>query len=324
MNFPDRASPSDVCFGAIEAGGSKFVCAIGTPEGALLVERRIETRDPQSTLNEVCQFFAEAASGHGRLAALGVGAFGPLELRVDSPTFGYITTTPKPLWSGTDLVGTLRRGVGCPVFLDTDVNAAALGEARWGAAQGLSCLAYMTVGTGVGVGVLTQGRPVHGLTHLEIGHTFVRRHPNDSAFAGACPYHADCLEGLASGTAIQARTGHSLATLPATDPMWEIEADYLGQLCALLVLCHSPYRIVIGGGVLHPRLYPRIQERMAHWLGGYIALKELAEERYIVAPGLGNASGVKGALVLALEGANLHGGRRPASSTGQVTPEQFR
>jgi fructokinase len=302
MHTDDKATPaqSNQYLGAVEAGGSKFVCAIGTRDGAIADVIRLETRDPASTLGEVGRYFQEAAKTYGRLAALGVGAFGPLDLQQSSPTFGYITTTPKPGWATTDLVGTLRRSVQCPVILDTDVNAAALGEWRWGAGKRLDSLAYLTVGTGVGVGVLHHGRAVHGLLHLELGHTFVKRHPADALVVGVCPYHADCLEGLASGKAIQARTGLRLEDARPDELVWSIEADYLGQLCALLVLSHSPHRIVIGGGVMQPRLYPEIRQRMLHWLNGYIAASEIREEQFVTPPGLGDSSGIKGALCLAI------------------------
>jgi fructokinase len=180
------------------------------------------------------------------------------------------------------------------------VNAAALGELRWGAGQGLDALAYVTVGTGIGVGVVHHGRPVHGLMHPEIGHVSVRRHPADTAFAGSCPFHGDCLEGLASGFAIKARTGRPLDETPPGDTLWDVEADYLGQLCALLVLTHSPQRIVVGGGVMQSILHADIQDRMLHWLHDYVRAEELRGVHYVSPPGLGALSGIKGALSLAI------------------------
>ena len=291
------------CYGAIEAGGTKFICAIGDETGQILDEARIDTREPSSTLAQVIQYFVAAAARFGTLRAIGVGAFGPLDLRPASTTFGYITTTPKPGWAQTDLVGTLRRGLGLPVYLDTDVNAAALAERRWGAGQQLDTLAYVTVGTGIGGGILHRGRPIHGLMHPEIGHIFVRRHPADPDFAGICPFHGDCLEGLACGPAIRARLGHPLNEARPADLIWDIEADYLGQLCAQLVLNHSPQRILMGGGVMQQeRLLVGIRERMRHWLGDYVALAELTDPQYVCAPGLGTAAGIKGALAVALDG----------------------
>ena len=288
-------------FGAMEAGGTKFICAIGDQDGQILDESRIETRDPATTLMEACRYFGTTGHKFGALTALGVGAFGPLDLRPESPTFGYITSTPKPGWKNTDLVGALKIGVDRPVYLDTDVNAAALGELRWGAGQGLESLAYVTVGTGIGVGIVHHGRAVHGLVHPELGHILIRRHPADSSFVGICPFHGDCLEGIACGAAIVARTGRTLKDTPPADPIWAIEADYLGQLCALLVLSHSPQRILIGGGVMQERLFAGVHDRMLHWLHDYIGSEELRSPQYITAPGLGVSSGIKGALSLAID-----------------------
>jgi fructokinase len=293
-------STSSRLYGAIEAGGTKFVCAIGAHDGRILDETRIETRDPTTTLTDVCRYFHSAAHKFGDLTAIGIGAFGPLDLKPASPTFGFITSTPKPGWKHTDLAGALKLGLDKPIYLDTDVNAAALGEQRWGAGQLLDSLAYITVGTGIGVGVVHHGHPIHGLMHPELGHIYVRRHPADSSFAGICPYHRDCLEGLACGAAIVARTGRALRDAPPEDPIWAVEVDYLGQLCALLVLSHSPQRILIGGGVMQERMYAGIQERMLHWLHDYIGAEELRSSHYITAPGLGDSSGVKGALSLAI------------------------
>jgi fructokinase len=287
-------------FGAVEAGGTKFVCAVGDPQGRLLDEIRIETRGPAATLAEVCEYFNASARKFGVLAGVGIGAFGPLDLKPGSATFGFITSTPKPGWKNTDLAGVLRRQLGLPVCLDTDVNVAALGESQWGAGRHLESLAYVTVGTGIGVGVVHHGRPVHGLMHPELGHIFVRRHPADTSFGGTCPFHADCLEGLACGVAIVARIGRTLEEAAPTDPIWAIQADYLGQLCALLVLSHSPERILIGGGVMKVHLYSAIQARMLHWLNDYIVAEELRGAHYITAPAFGESAGIKGALSLAV------------------------
>ncbi len=294
------ADNKDRRYGAVEAGGTKFVCAVGDREGRILDEVRIETRAPAETLNEVCRYFHAAAAKFGVLAGVGIGGFGPLDLKPQSPTFGFITSTPKPGWKNTDLAGALRRELRRPVWLDTDVNAAALGELQWGAGRNLESLAYVTVGTGIGVGVVHHGRPVHGLMHPELGHIFVRRHPADAAFAGTCPFHGDCLEGLACGVAIVSRTGRTLEEAAPTDGIWAIETDYLGQLCALLVLSHSPQRIVMGGGVMQERMYAGIQARMLHWLNGYIVADELRGADYVTAPGLGDSAGIKGALCLAI------------------------
>ena len=291
-------------YGAVEAGGTKFICAIGDQAGEILDEIRIETRDPAATLTDVCRYFGSAAQRFSALTALGVGAFGPLDLKITSRTYGFITSTPKPGWKNTDLAGALKHALNRPIHLDTDVNAAALGEWRWGAGRGLDSVAYVTVGTGIGVGVVHHGRPVHGLMHPELGHINVRRHPADSSFGGICPFHGDCLEGLAGGPAILARTGRALQDAPPADPIWAIEADYLGQLCALLVLSHSPERILIGGGVMQSSMYSAVQQRMLHWLHDYVGAAELRAPQYISAPGLGTHAGIKGALSLAIAGAS--------------------
>ena len=294
MNDPHRL------YGALEAGGTKFICAVGSHDGQLLDQWRIETGAPADTLSAVVRYFVGAKRKFGDLTAIGVGAFGPLDLAPSSPTFGFITSTPKPGWTNTNLVGALHRGLKRPVYLDTDVNGAALAEQRWGAGRGLDSVAYITVGTGIGVGVVHHGRAVHGLMHPELGHIIVRRHPADAAFTGVCPFHGDCLEGLACGPAILARTGHTLHEAATTDPIWDIEADYIGQLCANLVLSHSPQRILIGGGVMQDRLYPAVRSRMLFWLKDYIKAEGLKSLDYVTAPGLGALAGIKGALSLAV------------------------
>lgn len=289
-------------FGAVEAGGTKFVCAIGDESGTLHAEWRFPTADPDSTLARVLDFF-KAGCGSLTPSALGVACFGPVVLERQSPNYGFIGNTPKPGWSNTDVAAMLAREFSCPVGFDTDVNAAALAEHRWGAGRGTQNLVYLTVGTGIGGGVLIEGAPLHGLMHPEIGHIHPRRHVRDLNFAGVCPFHGDCLEGLASGPAILQRTGSELQLLDAAHVQWEIEADYLGQLCAQLVLTVSPQRIIVGGGVMAERLFPLVRRRMLHWLGGYIDRSEiLAEsERYIVPPALGARAGVLGALCLAMD-----------------------
>ncbi len=299
------AAPSGAAeslYGAIEAGGSKFICAIGTRRGAILERTRIDTRDPDDTLRDVLRFFAGVQQHTPALHAFGLAAFGPIELRRDAPRYGFITSTPKPGWRDTDLLGTLSRALARPIGFDTDVNAAALAEWRWGAGAGLDSLVYVTVGTGIGGGVIHHGLPVHGLLHPEIGHVPVRRHAADGSFPGVCPYHGDCLEGMASGPAILARAGRQLAQCAATDPVWDIEADYLGQLAAQLVLMHSPQRIVLGGGVMEQqRLFPAVRARMLHWLQDYLPLAELQDPGFLVPPGRGAEAGICGALALAID-----------------------
>jgi fructokinase len=293
-------------FGAVEAGGTKFFVALGDEQGEILAQERFPTTDPTSTLARVHDFLRQRSGALGTLAAIGVGSFGPVELDRSSARYGCIGLTPKPGWSGTDITGPLAREFHCPIGFDTDVNAAALAEHRWGAARDVDNLVYVTIGTGIGGGVIANGAPIHGLMHPEIGHIFPRRHPLDAGFEGVCPFHGDCLEGVASGPAILARSGSSLQELDAVHPQWEIEADYLGQLCAQLVLSVSPQRIVLGGGVMsQARLLPPIRERLAHWLGGYVDRSEILTglDRYVVAPELKDRAGVLGALALAMAAA---------------------
>jgi fructokinase len=291
-------------FGGIEAGGTKFVCAVGNATGQVLAESRIPTRDPVTTFREVFDFFHAARSQHGELRAYGIASFGPLNINPLSAGYGRMLKTPKVGWSDFDLRGVLANEFGKPVGLSTDVNAAGLAEARWGNGLDLPTLVYVTVGTGIGAGVIYRGQPFLGLTHPEIGHIHVRRHPLDREFAGICPFHGDCLEGLASGPAIYARTERSLADASDEDEIWDIEADYLGQLCAQLVGTLSPHRILLGGGVMQQeRLFDSIRARMRHWLGSYNVQPEFHREDFICAPGLGNQAGVKGALALAMDAA---------------------
>jgi fructokinase len=293
----------DAIHAAIEAGGTKFVCAIGRADGTLIERTRFATRDPASTLAEALAFFEAAIGRHGALRALGIASFGPLELDPRAPLYGRLLRTPKPGWHDADLLAPFVR-LGIPVALDTDVNAAALAESVWGAGYGLESLAYITVGTGIGGGVVVHGRTLRGLMHPELGHVHPRRHPDDHGFAGVCPHHGDCLEGLANGPAIVARLGHELGNASEDHPIWDIEADYLGQLCAQLALTVSPQRIVLGGGVMqHTRLFAPIRARAQHWLGGYLARHavEGGIDDYIVPPGLGDRSGILGALLLAVQ-----------------------
>ncbi len=294
-------------FGAVEAGGTKFVVALGNERGEILEQERFPTADPTSTLAATCAWLHRRSQTPGKAALTGIGvaSFGPVELDKTSARYGFIGRTPKAGWSGTDIAGALAREFRCPIGFDTDVNAAALAEHRWGAARNVDNLVYLTIGTGIGGGIVIDGVPIHGLMHPEIGHIYPRRHPLDG-FAGLCPFHRDCLEGLASGPAILARTGVSLQQLDPGHAQWQIEADYLGQLCAQLVVTLSPLRIVMGGGVMTgSRLLPLIRDRMRLGLGGYIDRREILvdADRYIVAPGLGERAGILGALVLAMDAA---------------------
>lgn len=281
-------------FGAVEAGGTKFACAVGTGPDDLRARVRIDTRGPGATLAQVCDFFRRAAATHGPLTAVGVGCFGPVDLDPASPTWGCVTTTPKPGWAGADVAGTLGRQLGVPVGFDTDVNAAALGENRWGAARGLHTFVYLTVGTGIGGGAMVEGRILHGALHPEMGHLRV---PHDRAadpYPGGCPYHGDCLEGLAGGPAIRQRWGVPAERLPPDHPAWALEARYLALGLSALVCALSPQRLVLGGGVMaQAHLFPRVRAELEAQLAGYVAAPE------VVPPGLGDRAGICGALALA-------------------------
>ncbi len=284
-------------YGAIEAGGTKFVCLVGTGPEHIVARIQFATTTPDATLQRAIRFFRQYP-----VDALGVGCFGPLDLDQSSPTYGYILDTPKVGWSHTDVVGTLRKALDVPVVLDTDVNAAALGEHVWGAAQGVDTFVYVTVGTGIGGGAMTEGRLLHGLMHPEMGHMRIPHDVQEDPFPGICPYHGDCLEGLASGPAIAERWQRNPATLPPEHPAWTLEAHYLSIAAANLVTILSPKRIILGGGVMHQRhLFPRIRQRSAEILRGYISALGTADafESFLVPPALGDNAGVLGALALA-------------------------
>jgi fructokinase len=285
--------------GAIEAGGTKFVCAVGTSTGHLIHQVTIPTTSPEETLKQVIEFLRS----HGRnLAAIGIGSFGPLELNPRSAKYGYITNTPKPGWSNFDLAGTIRNAFSVPVILDTDVNAAALAESRWGAVQGLSTFLYVTVGTGIGGGAIVEGKILHGRTHPEMGHIRVPHDHSRDPFPGTCPYHGDCLEGLASGIALEARWKVPPATLPPDHPAWLLEAEYLALASVNWMCTLSPQRIILGGGVMRQRqLFPLICGRVAALMNTYMDTPASADElsNFIVPSPLEGNAGLLGALALA-------------------------
>ena len=299
--------------GGIEAGGTKCVCAVGTGPDDLRAEVRFATTDDaRATLARAIDFFRRAERDLGPIAALGIASFGPVDLDPVSPTWGSITSTPKPGWRRVDIAGTLGRALGVPIGFDTDVVGAALAEHRWGAARDVSDIVYVTVGTGIGGGVLVGGRPVHGLVHPELGHMLVPRHPDDLDFTGHCPFHGGaCLEGLASGPALAERWSRPPEELPSDHPAWEIEAFYLGTLAANLVLMLSPQRLIFGGGVAKaPGLLDLTRARLVDALGGYVRASVITErvDDYLVAPALGDRAGVAGALALANDARSRHGG----------------
>jgi fructokinase len=293
-------------YGGIEAGGTKFVCVVGSGPGELYATERFPTTTPEVTLPRVIEFFRQQVIEYGALAAIGIGSFGPVDVNPSSPTYGYITSTPKPGWANTNFLGELQQAFYLPMGFDTDVNTAALGEWRWGAAQGLDTYLYLTIGTGIGGGGMVNGRLMHGLIHPEVGHMLLRRDPHADPFAGACPFHGDCFEGLAAGPAMEKRWGQRAEQLPPDHPAWDLEAQYLALGLVNLIVTVSPQRIVLGGGVMEqPQLLPKVRSRVLALLNGYVQSPEITEniDNYIVAPQLEGRAGVLGAIALARQAA---------------------
>lgn len=283
--------------GAIEAGGTKFVLALASAEGAILDRHRIDTRTPEETFADMRGWFEAAAARHGPITAFGIGSFGPIGIDPARPDYATITTTPKPHWSGASFRDALAP-FGVPLSLDTDVNAAALGEWLAGAGRGCASLAYTTIGTGIGTGVLKNGTALSGWSHYESGHLMVRRDPARDPFAGKCPYHGDCLEGLACGPAIKARWGHDLSA--ASADQIALIADYAAQLAVSLVLLHRPERLIFGGGVMKAAgMIAQVRAQTRARLAGYIAEWDKDLSQRIVEPGLGDDAGITGAIELA-------------------------
>lgn len=285
--------------GGIEAGGTKFVCVVGTGPDDIRARTRFATTTPAETLEQTITFFKQQPEP---VTAIGIGSFGPVDLNPASPTYGWITSTPKPGWRHTDILGAIGHALNVPVAFDTDVNAAVVGEHRWGAARDIDNALYLTVGTGIGGGVLVRGQPVHGMMHPEIGHILVRRDPQADPFPGICPFHGDCLEGLACGPAMESRWGVVAHSLPEDHPAWSLEAGYLAQGLVACIYALAPERIVLGGGVMQQaHLFQRIRVEVKSLLNGYLVVPEVQEQidRYIVPPGLGGEAGVLGALALA-------------------------
>ena len=290
-------------YGGVEAGGTKFVCVIaGGPED-IRAEVKFPTTQPQETLGKVIAFFKENQFKYKEpLASIGVACFGPIDLNPKSAKFGYITTTPKPGWPDTDVVGMLGQSLGLPVAMDTDVNAAAVGEGVWGAGQGLQDFIYLTIGTGIGGGGLSNGRPIHGLVHPEMGHMRLPHDWQDDPFPGFCIYHGDCLEGMACGPALQKRWGQPAETFPLDHKIWDLESQYLALAIHNLVCTLSPRRVILGGGVMQQEhLFPLIRAKVKTFLNQYVAVPEILEDidHFIVPPGLGSRAGVLGAVALA-------------------------
>lgn len=289
--------------GGIEAGGTKMVCGIGDEKGVIHDSKVFPTTDPQQTVDTLSEYFISIREKFP-WERIGLASFGPLDLNPHSSTFGYITSTPKTDWKFCNIKGLLENGLHTEIILDTDVNAAAIAEYRWGASKGKNVAVYITVGTGIGGGVLIDGKPIHGLLHPEMGH--IRLHPKgiEGNFKGVCPYHTSCLEGLASGPAILARWGISGQDLPDDHKGWDEEADYLAEGISDIILMLSPQIIILGGGVMDRKfLYPLIWRKVQSLLNNYIQRSEILEqiETYIVPPALNVYAGLLGAVALVSE-----------------------
>ena len=290
-------------YGGIEAGGTKFVCVVASGPNHIVDEIRFKTTTPEETLGRAIQFFKPFASS-GQINSIGVGCFGPLDVNPESATYGFITATPKPGWSNTNVLGILRGGLGVRIALDTDVNVAGLGEYKWGVSKGCDPSLYLTIGTGIGGGYIKDGRSLIGLLSLEMGHIRIPHNRELDPFVGICPFHDDCFEGLASGPAIEKRLGQAGAIIPESDPFWNIEAEYIASALVNYVLTLSPKKIILGGGVMQREfLFSKVRRRVRELLNGYVSHKNLLEhiEDYIVPPGLGNQSGSLGAIALAMQ-----------------------
>lgn len=289
-------------FAGIEAGGTKFVCAIGDALGNIREKITIPTTMPEETMALVIQYL-QTINAKTPLSAIGIATFGPIDLDKKSPYYGYITTPPKPGWGYYNILGTIQKIFPLPIGFDTDVNGAALGEYRWGAAQGLDTFLYVTIGTGIGAGGIVSGELMHGLIHPEMGHIFIPHDLQQDNFTGVCPFHGDCLEGLATGPSLQKRWGvKSAMDLPAGHPAWDLEAKYLGYAFANYILILSPQKIIVGGGVMkHKELYPKIRAQVKFLLNDYIKHEKILTniDNYIVEPGLKENSGICGAMALA-------------------------
>jgi fructokinase len=291
-------------FGGIETGGTKFVCIVASDPDHLVAECRIPTKAPDETISQVREFFTPFIKD-GSLKAIGIAAFGPLDLNLDSPTYGYITTTPKAGWKNINLLGEIKNKFSVPVAFETDVNAAAFGEQYWKKEnRHLDPFLYMTVGTGIGVGLIVNGAPLHGLIHAEAGHITIPHNIKKDPFPGICPFHGDCLEGLASGYSMNKRWGQAPESLPDTHPAWEIEADYLALALVNLIYAYSPKQIILGGGVFqHPGLIQSVRSKVQTINNGYIQSNRISDQidDYIQPPSLGNRSGALGAIALAIK-----------------------
>jgi len=283
--------------GALEAGGTKMVCAIGDEKGHIFDKISIPTLTPADSMPEMIEYFSK-----NNIDALGIGSFGPIDLNKSSSAYGYITSTPKKAWTNYNIVGNFTKRLGCPIGFDTDTNAAALGEACFGITKGLDASMYITIGTGIGVGIFIENKLLHGMLHPEAGHILLAKHPSDT-YKGKCPFHSNCFEGLASGPAIEERYGAKADTLSDRKDVWELEAFYIAQALVNYTLTVSPKRIVLGGGVMHQKqLFPLVRTQFARMMNGYIKTKELKDLEYFIVPSvLKDNQGILGCFKLAEE-----------------------
>lgn len=290
-------------YGAIEAGGTKFVCALGSGPEDIRQVVHFPTTTPKETITRTVDFFRQNLGNDEQLESIGIASFGPVDPDKGSATYGYVTATPKPGWSNFNFVGAIQEALAVAVNFDTDVNGAALGEWRWGAAQRLDTFIYMTIGTGIGGGGLSNGKMMHGLVHPEMGHIPLPHDWKSDPFPGACPFHGDCLEGMAAGPALEKRWGQRAEYLPMDHPAWDLEAHYLAIGLVSLIVSLSPQKIILGGGVMQQsHLFSLVREKVVRYLNGYVQSPMILEriDEYIVPPALGNRAGVLGALALAM------------------------
>lgn len=293
-------------FGGIEGGGTKFVCAVGTGPDDIRAVTSFPTTTPDETFARTIAFFQEHQQAEP-LTAVGIASFGPVDPDRRSATFGYVTTTPKPYWTHTDFAGPIGEALQAPVGFDTDVNGAALGEHRWGAARGLDTFVYLTVGTGLGGGGMVNGKLIHGLMHPEMGHIRLPRDKEADPYGGYCVYHGNCWEGLAAGPALEERWQVRAEQLPPDHPCWELEAHYIALGLVNIICILSPQRIILGGGVMKQlHLFPMVRSEVQQLLNGYIQKPEIIDaiDEYIVPPTLGSQAGVLGAIALAQDAVN--------------------
>lgn len=293
-----RKEERGMLIGGIEAGGTKMVCAVGDENGVVKDRVSFPTRQPKETFEDIISYYKK-----WDIQALGVGCFGPVDLDPGSETYGHITSTPKAGWEYFNVVGTLKNALNVPIGFDTDVNGAVLGEVTWGAAQGTESAIYVTIGTGVGVGVYVNGGLLHGLVHPEGGHILLARHPKDT-YKGKCPFHGSCMEGLASGPAVEERWGQKGIELADRDEVWELEAYYIAQALTDYIMVYSPQKIILWGGIMHQeKLFGMVRKEVLRMVNGYVSHKAIREhiDEYIVPPALGEDPGIMGAIKLGLD-----------------------